>query len=270
VSDLTNLEKRAFEKLLRMSSGYVLDFSNRTFDEFVVDSVGMNIYDGKYENGSGSKANRLRAFWTLEPDHLVAKLLGDLLQFVKEEGVAPGDEERFNACLQSVRRLEQSAPVPDLGAISPISNEKEFAVLARSVRQAIERNEPAEGLDRLHTFSLRYFRTLCEKRGITTEKEKPLHSLVGEYIKQLKKINAIESEMTERILKSSISTLEAFNHVRNDQSLAHDNDVLNHEESLLIYSHVCSAIRFVEALEKRLATSEQKTVPSPFDDDIPF
>jgi hypothetical protein len=269
VSDLNNLEKRAFERLLQMGGGYVLDFSNRTFDEFVLDSVDMNIYDAKYENGSGSKANRLRGFWTLEPNHVVSKLLTDLLQYVREHGVAAGDEERFNTCSRAVEHLKQSAPVADLGAISPISDEKEFAVLARSVRQAIERNEPAEGLDRLHTFSLRYFRTLCERRGITTEKEKPLHSLIGEYIKHLKKIAAIESEMTERILKSSISTLEAFNHVRNDHSLAHDNDVLNYDESLLIYNHVCSAIGFVEALERRLS-APAKATPDPFDDDSPF
>jgi hypothetical protein len=75
--------------------------------------------------------------------------------------------------------------------------------------------------------------------------------------------------MTERTLKSSISTLEAFNHVRNDHSLAHDNDVLSYDESLLIYNHVCSAIGFVEALEKRLA-APAKVALDPFDDDIPF
>jgi hypothetical protein len=31
------------------SSGYVLDFSNRTFEEFILDSVARNIYDARYE-----------------------------------------------------------------------------------------------------------------------------------------------------------------------------------------------------------------------------
>lgn len=44
--------------------------------------------------------------------------------------------------------------------------------------------------------------------------------------------------MTECILKSSISTLEAFNRVRNEQSFAHDNSILNYDESLLIFNHV--------------------------------
>ena len=64
MSDLSIIEKRSLERLFSMGSGYVLDFSNRTFDEFVFDSTGKSIYDSKYDNGSGSKANRLRAFWT--------------------------------------------------------------------------------------------------------------------------------------------------------------------------------------------------------------
>jgi len=51
--------------------------------------------------------------------------------------------------------------------------------------------------------------------------------------------------MTERILKSSISILDAFNDVRNNKSLAHDNPVLNRNESLLIFParHQCHAVR---------------------------
>lgn len=59
MSDLSNVEKRSLERLFDMGSGYVLDFSNRTFEEFVFDSSGKGIYDTKYDSGSGSKANRL-------------------------------------------------------------------------------------------------------------------------------------------------------------------------------------------------------------------
>ena len=49
-----------------MGSGYVLNFSNRTFEEFIIDITGRSIYDGRYDYGSGSKANRLRGFWAAE------------------------------------------------------------------------------------------------------------------------------------------------------------------------------------------------------------
>jgi hypothetical protein len=82
----------------------------------------------------------------------------------------------------------------------------------------------------------------------------------------------IGTEMTERILKSSISTLEAFNHVRNDQSLAHDNPVLNYDESLLIFNHITSTIRFIEGLERRIAPPrpQAEVIQSIDDDDVPF
>lgn len=62
MSDLTMMEKRKLERALGMGSGYVPDFSNRTFEEFILESVGIEIYDEKYDYASGSKANRMRAF----------------------------------------------------------------------------------------------------------------------------------------------------------------------------------------------------------------
>jgi hypothetical protein len=77
--------------------------------------------------------------------------------------------------------------------------------------------------------------------------------------------------MTEQILKSSISTLESFSRVRNDQSFAHDNKILNYDESLLIFNHVTGAIKFIEAIERRISGAEKQGI-SIFEqeDDIPF
>ena len=255
MSDLTNIEKRKFEALFGMGSGYVLDFSNRTFDEFVIDSTGLSIFEEKYNSGSGSKANRLRAFWAQEANHVVAKLLGDLMQCISLESASPETQKVYVECSRVLTRLLGSAGMPEIVALNPNSPEREFAVLSRAVRESIERNEPEVGLDRLHTFTVKYLRVLCQQLGISTEKDKPLHSLIGEYVRALREQGRLESEMTERILKSSISTLDAFNKVRNDQSLAHDNKILNYDESLLIYTHVASSIRFLEALERRFVTS---------------
>jgi len=46
-----------------MGGGYVLDFSNRTFEEFFREVVEININAPQYQLGSASKAQRLRAFW---------------------------------------------------------------------------------------------------------------------------------------------------------------------------------------------------------------
>jgi hypothetical protein len=89
MADLTPQEKRMFERVLEMGSGYVLNFSNRSFDEFVHDSNGRDIYDTKYSYGSGSKVNRLGGFWNEESNPVVAKLLGDLLDYMVENGSRP-------------------------------------------------------------------------------------------------------------------------------------------------------------------------------------
>ena len=258
MANLTFFEKNKLEKLFGMGGGYVLDFSNRTFQEFVADIAGRDIFDQKYEYASGSKANRLRAFWSKEPNHVVGKLLSGLLDYCK--GGSADTPSLHEDCRRIAQRLLQDAPVQDVEAISAISAEKDFEVLAKSVKDAIDRNEPESGLDRLHTFVVKYVRLLCEKHGIAVDRDKALHGLFGEYIKQLKKSGSIESEMTERILKSSISILDAFNHVRNERSLAHDNPVLNYNESLLIFNHVASAIRFISALEES-ATADGRRAP---------
>jgi hypothetical protein len=118
MSDLTNSEKRRFEKLLGMATGYVLDFTNRTFGEFVEDSTGRFIFDSKYAQGSGSKAHRLRAFWKLEANAVVGKLMADLLDCADNSGVK---EE----CRRIVARLlQQSGPESNGASASPASKEE--------------------------------------------------------------------------------------------------------------------------------------------------
>jgi hypothetical protein len=249
MSDLTPIEKRKLEMFLQMGGGYVLSFSNRTFAEFVLSSTGRDIEDEKYDYASCSKANRMRKFWSIESNYIVAKLIEDLLEYAKPSDPESDEGQLYDDCHRIVNRLKQSSPVPDIEAISPNADGKDFEVLAKSVRESIERNEPELGLDRLHTFVMKYIRVLCNKHGISAERDKPLHAIVGEYAKHLRQQGLIESEMTERILKSSISIMEAFNRVRNKQSLAHDNPILNYDESLLIFNHIASAIRFLGALE---------------------
>jgi hypothetical protein len=44
MSSLKAIEKRVFEDLFGMASGYVLDFSNNTFAEFFRETANIDIY----------------------------------------------------------------------------------------------------------------------------------------------------------------------------------------------------------------------------------
>jgi len=260
MSDLSSTEKRKLERLFGMSGGYVLDFSNRTFAEFVEEHTERDIYDARYAHGSSdSKANRLRGFWTVESNHLVGKLIDALIGYGEEINVFKNDGLLPAECRPIVVRLAQGNPVPELDALTATVNERDFETVAKQVREAIEKNQPEAGLDRLHTFVIKYVRVVCEQNGITVSRDKPLQSLFGEYVKKLRDDGVLESEMTARMLKSSISVLESFNDVRNNRSLAHDNPILNYEESLLIFNHVASSIRFLRSLDHQGAKAGMST-----------
>jgi hypothetical protein len=285
MSDLTTSEKRKLERLFEMGSGHALDFTHRTLGEFIEEHTGRDVYAKDYPvRGTGSKAWKLRTFWEVEPNHLCGKLVAalidhraELLEERERQGVTlldvtrqPDEERLVEECRRTASRLSQGGPVAEIGAIAAPVPERDFETVAREVQEAIRRNQPEAGLDRLHTFVVKFVRSLCTKRGITVTRENALHGLFGEYVKKLRTEGLIESRMTERLLKSSISTLEGLNDVRNERSLAHDNPVLNYEESLLIFNHVAATVRFVKALEDQLARAAAPAEPPPSADDLPF
>lgn len=68
-----------------MGSGYVLNFSDRTFGEFFRSDLGIDIFDQKYHYASGSKANRLRGFWQVSDDRLVGRSIDKLVEYLNTQ-----------------------------------------------------------------------------------------------------------------------------------------------------------------------------------------
>lgn len=78
MSSLTDIEKRYLEKLLGMSGGYVLDYSDPTYGEFFKRHK-VEIHGSNYQTYGSSKAKKMRAFWEREPDQLVGAVLEEML-----------------------------------------------------------------------------------------------------------------------------------------------------------------------------------------------
>lgn len=78
MSSLTDVEKRYLENLLKMSNGYVLEYSDLTFGQFF-NRHNIPIHDSKYQTYGTSKAKKMRAFWEKESDALVGKVLSEML-----------------------------------------------------------------------------------------------------------------------------------------------------------------------------------------------
>ena len=78
MSSLTDTEKRYLETILNMGGGYVLDFTDATFEEFFK-HYNVDIHGVQYRTYGTSKAKKMRAFWEREPDALVARVLSEML-----------------------------------------------------------------------------------------------------------------------------------------------------------------------------------------------
>ncbi|MGB3608332.1 abortive infection family protein [Psychroserpens sp.] len=264
MAELNYKEKFTIEKLFDMPTGYVMDFSNRTFEQFIYDSVKVNIYSEKYFYDSGSKANRLRAFIKEEPSYKVGQLISALLDYWHVKAMAKEygfdfekNESIYKECLKVASRLKEETIVEEIDTIKEVEDDRDFSLLAKSIKESIDKDEPEVALDRLHTYLMKFVRQLCAKHQIELKKEESLNAIYGKYIKFLVSNDLLESKMSENILRYSINILESFNDIRNNKSLAHDNKILNYEESILIFNNVTNSLKFIESLEQKIEQNNE-------------
>ena len=245
MSSLTPMEMLHIRKYLEMGDGHVLGFTRRELGDFILEKTGLYFGDEKYNKVNASKAKRLEKFFKVESDRIVAKLLYDFVQYKKKFN---NEDELKNEIMKIVLRLKGDFMIQNFSAIKPIAEDMDSKILVESILEALHNNKPELALDRLHTYLVKYIRHLCSNHRISYDK-KPLHSIFGEYVKKLKKDGSIQSNMTELIFKKTISVLEEFNKVRNDKTFAHDNELLNYNESMFLCNNVINIIAFIQSIE---------------------
>ncbi len=249
--NLKHSEMRVFDDAFDMHSGYVLAFSDRTISEFFDDEFGINFYDDRYSFNGSSKAKRLRAFIEAEEEYIVARVLRRLWDYRESlpsyagRPDAPQIKARFFALID---KIEGNGAVPSTDAIERFAQDETLEELVAALSRDIGANKPQAALDRLHTYCMKKFGHLLDARGVEWNRSEPLHSRVGRYVKALEAESELR-DVTRLIAKSAIGVFEKYNHVRNNQSLAHDNDLLHIAEARFIYDTISAFLRFVKAVE---------------------
>jgi Restriction endonuclease len=119
VSLLSHIEKQQLEREFRMGTGYVLDFSNRTFADFFRECVKINIDDPRYVLGSGSKANRLRAFWGTATQQQLRVFFESLLEGWSLYATAPLSPDGKEVMERVIAKLGGSTPPPSKKETAP-------------------------------------------------------------------------------------------------------------------------------------------------------
>lgn len=82
MAKLSFIQKDILENLFQMKGGYVLDFSNREFENFIEDVLGYRVYEEEKYTGL-SKAKILREIFNDEEEPFVGKLLIELTNYMK-------------------------------------------------------------------------------------------------------------------------------------------------------------------------------------------
>lgn len=146
MSDLSGSERRNLERLLGMGSGYVLDFSDRTFGEFF-DEYRVEIDAERYKAQGTSKAKRMRAFWDIDENHIVGRVISGLINYaIEQQCFSDSNPLLIENCRKIAQRLLIDQPVAELDALTAIANERDFEVVAEHVREAIEKKSARRGI----------------------------------------------------------------------------------------------------------------------------
>lgn len=110
MSSITEIEKLKLEAAFSMNGGYVLDFTNQSFQRFINNTVKLDIYNPKYSIYGTSKAKMLRAFWEIESDSVVGKLTEQMLLYYEAQSKINAqtafNKELFDSCLPIAHRLQ--------------------------------------------------------------------------------------------------------------------------------------------------------------------
>ena len=110
-------DMQVVERVLNMKTGYVLDFSDRSFDDFIAHEVGVDATAPRYSVDGGSKARRLRRILHSLAGGQRAKLLRAFLKYrdspAREGSVDLLNDEWRRSYDQIVCGLEQQVTDAD-------------------------------------------------------------------------------------------------------------------------------------------------------------
>lgn len=184
-------------------------------------------------------ARALRALWEYRENNVLG-------------GNGTREDRLREVYFKIVSKFEGEEYVVDSTGIEAFEANETLQELVAAIRRDLDAGRPNAGLDRLHTYCMKRFASLVVKHGGEPCGENDaLHARVGKYAKALRAERNL-TEMAERIIKSSISTFEAMNDIRNNKSFAHDNDnLVPMEEAKFIYDSVTALLRFIKTVDAK-------------------
>jgi hypothetical protein len=181
-------DKRVLEEFLGMGSGYVLNFSDKTFGDFVHEAVDIEIHSEEYTIHGFSKAKKLRAFWEIESDYLVGRLLNALIDFAEDTALQFTEEDKRLAdrCRAIASQLLAGGPsLNDLRQKAKSLNANHLAEQIRRMEDSVE-SDPSLAIGTAKELIETCCKTILAQRGVKISSTADIPALTKATFKELK------------------------------------------------------------------------------------
>lgn len=216
MSTLSRADRRYLEELLNMSSGYVFNFTDRTFENFIFDVNGLDIHSDKYKINGTSKANKLRTFWDIESDYVVGKLLNSLIDYVCsfDDEAADDQQKLVKRCRDIAVRL--LAGSPRLGALkdhAAVLDARHLAEQIRRMEESLE-TDPALAIGTAKELIETCCKTILSERGMPVDDTMNIPQLTKAALKQLNLVpeDVPSAAQGADVVKRLLSNLGSIGH----------------------------------------------------------
>lgn len=214
MSSLNMREKRVLEEFLGMGGGYVLNFSDRTFGEFVHEVVDIEIHSDEYSIHGSSKAKKLRAFWEVESDYLVGRLLNALIDYAQDTAREPTEEAKKLAerAREIASRLLAGGPsLDDLKQKAKSLDANHLAEQIRRMEDSVE-TDPSLAIGTAKELIETCCKTILSERGQEISGTPDIPTLTKATLKELNLVpegvsNAARGSDVIKRLLSNLSTI---------------------------------------------------------------
>ena len=192
MSNLSTVDREYLENALRMDTGWVLHFTDETFSS-LFKTFDIDINAEKYKLYGSSKAKRLRAFWEIENNQTVGRIILELSSFFRNKELGQPINVKFSEEIAKIGN--KLLHMPDIGN-----------TVNTSVKEKITQNI---------NFTLRS--EIFEHVKIYLENEDYFHALEEAYKVVRKKLKQLTHQEKASVAFSERNYTKIFGHAPQDE-----------------------------------------------------
>lgn len=244
LTNILTIEKFINKKTSK--KGFIWDFSDAKFKEFVKSYTGLNIFEDKYlyEDGTSSKMKRLKTFLKVEEDIYVIMLLNGLKEYGKKNKyLYKTNIEEIEKYIKKLNKTSKEIVFDK----NIFKSEKKVNILIQDINEKVAKKQYELAIDRVHTLFKGYIENVCDKLGIEIE-GKSLDALYGEILKYIHQTQIFSEGVTQDILSSSKKIMKSFDYARNNKSFAHTNDIMEENEAEFLCVYIIDLYKFLNKI----------------------